>query len=449
MELHEIRGFVSDDLMGAMREAYAVSKGTKCHQHLFSVSLSPPQTENVGVEVFEQAIEEIEERNSLSGQPRIIVFHEKEGRRHCHAAWSRIDAEQMRAVNLSFFKNKLRDVSRQLYLDHGWRMPKGLMDSKARDPFNYDLATYQQAKRIGVNARDLKRDIQECYAVSDSASSFQTALKECGFRLAKGDRRGFVAVPVEHPNEVFSVARATRKKAKVISAKLGDPKALPSVDETRTNIAGAMTPQYQRLIQETREVTAKCMRPLEQKRQAMKGNHGVERQTFDTAQQQRWIRESQIRSVRMNSGLKGLWQALSGERQAIKKQNELETFQALERDREQRQHLIQAQLQDRQRLQEKIQNVRQAHVKTMRQLHLDMATNKKAIAPATTQPQKPLREAFKPAVETLPKATANTESSKSSTPLRQPKTPTDRLKDLRSSKSNPQPKRDKGPDLER
>ena len=41
--VHDIRGFISTDVMGALREAYAVSKGTQCIQHLldscFCISL--------------------------------------------------------------------------------------------------------------------------------------------------------------------------------------------------------------------------------------------------------------------------------------------------------------------------------------------------------------------------------------------------------------------------
>lgn len=45
VEIHEISGFVSDNPMGALKEAQAISKGTKCHQFLFSLSLSPPDKE--------------------------------------------------------------------------------------------------------------------------------------------------------------------------------------------------------------------------------------------------------------------------------------------------------------------------------------------------------------------------------------------------------------------
>jgi len=96
--LHEVRGFVSEDLHGALREAQAVSKGTRCRQFLFSVSLNPPEHERVSTQAFEDAVDRIEHRTGLAGHPRIVLFHEKEGRRHAHAVWSRIDAETMTAA---------------------------------------------------------------------------------------------------------------------------------------------------------------------------------------------------------------------------------------------------------------------------------------------------------------------------------------------------------------
>ncbi len=106
VEVHEVSGFVSESVPAAMREAEALSKGTKCKQHLFSVSLNPPPGVVVEIADFENALARIEEKTGLTDQPRIIVFHEKEGRRHCHAVWSRIDAQTMTAKPLSFFKTK-------------------------------------------------------------------------------------------------------------------------------------------------------------------------------------------------------------------------------------------------------------------------------------------------------------------------------------------------------
>lgn len=56
VEVHEVRGFVSDDVTGALKEAQAASTGTKCKQYLFSVSLNPPETERVDIDVFKNAL---------------------------------------------------------------------------------------------------------------------------------------------------------------------------------------------------------------------------------------------------------------------------------------------------------------------------------------------------------------------------------------------------------
>ena len=79
-------------------------------QFLFSLSLNPPPKERVPTEAFESAINAVEQRLGLVGQPRIIAFHEKDGRRHAHAVWSRIDTKNMKANRLyilgSFLKIK-------------------------------------------------------------------------------------------------------------------------------------------------------------------------------------------------------------------------------------------------------------------------------------------------------------------------------------------------------
>ncbi len=262
VELHDIRGFVAEDVVGALREAEATAKGTKYSQYLFSVSLNPPETENVRVEVFENALAAIEEKNGLSGQPRVVIFHEKEGRRHCHAVRSRIDAETMTAKPMSFYKIKLREVSRQLYLENGWQMPRGLIDPKDRDPRNVSLDEWQQAKRIGRHAGDLKEMIQEAWAVSDSSQTFAHALEERGLYLAKGDRRGHVAVTFE--GEVISIARATGIKAKDLKSRIGDPDDLRNVEDTQKRIGEDILPRIKSHLDEARSVACpfRLIRPL-------------------------------------------------------------------------------------------------------------------------------------------------------------------------------------------
>jgi hypothetical protein len=378
VEVHEIRGFVSRELLGALTEAHAISKATKCKQFLFSVSLNPPPQEKVEISTFEDAIQRIEEKNGLTGQPRAIVFHEKEGRRHAHAVWSRIDADTLTAKNLPFFKNKLRDISRDLYIENGWKMPRGLMNSREADPRNFTLAEWHQAKRAGRDARDIKSLMQECWAASDSPAAFTQALKARGFTLARGDRRGHVAISPE--GEVFSVARAVGKKSKDVAKRLGEPERLPSVTDARAQLAKDLSQTYQRHRKEAELQKKRELAPFEKQRSDMAAAHRAERVRLDERQKQRWTQESKERAARIPSGMRGLWSRLSGHQAQIQKQNEREAYQALQRDRAQKQAIVDAQLAERRKLQAQIKAVRDRHAALLRELRADQQQIKQTLA---------------------------------------------------------------------
>lgn len=371
VEIHEISGFVSDDLMGAMKEAQALSLGTKCKQYLFSVSLNPPSNESVRPEVFEGACDKIEERLGLKGQPRMIVFHEKEGRRHAHAVWSRIDADTMTAKQLPFFKRTLNEIAKQLYLENGWSMPEGFRDPKLRDPRNFTLDEWQRAKRAGLDAREVKSTIQDCWARSNDAGSFSKALEERGLFLAQGDRRGYVAMTVE--GEVFAISRMIDKRTKEVAAKLGNPAALRTVSETARYIGETVAPRLSRHISEAKRVAANAMRPLNEQKHTMKVAHQAERKLLADKQRDRVQSEQQTRSSRVRHGAKGVWDILTGRYFKVRKQNEMEAFFGVQRDRAQRHDLVSAQMRERQSLQTQIVELRERSARQLLGLYRDAA----------------------------------------------------------------------------
>lgn len=362
VELHEVSGFASDTPMDAFKEAYAISKGTKCRQFLFSLSLSPPEKESVPVSVFEKAIADIEEKIDLVGQPRVIVFHEKEGRRHCHCVWSRIDVEQMKAINLPYFKLKLRDISRQLYMENDWKMPRGLVNSEERNPLNFNQAEWQQAKRIKQDPRQIKQTFQDCWAISDSRGAFTQALEERGYYLAKGNRRGHVAV--DWRGEVFSIPRMLGVKAKEVRAKLGKPDELPSVEETKKRLAENFTDKLQGFAEEADAAHAKARLALNTKRKALARSHRRERSELRRVQVKRHIKETRARSARLPTGLKALWFRVTGKYRKIKAQNEQEAANCKIRDQSERQAMIDRQLRARRLVQ---------HEKLLLRHHFDIA----------------------------------------------------------------------------
>lgn len=379
VEVHELRGFVADDLTGALREAFAISRATKCRQFLFSLSLSPPELESVSVEAFEKAVSDVEEKLGLTGQPRAIVFHEKQGRRHAHCVWSRIDGEALRAINLPHYKLKLRDVSRQLYIEHGWRMPLGLVNSAERDPFTFSRAEWQQAKRTQQDPKLIKEAFQDCWAISDSLKAFRHALEARGYFLAQGDRRGFVALDVR--GEIYAIAKWIGIRTKEVKAKLGTHEGLPTVAETKAHIGGKITDLAKRHLNEAEAAFDERWKPLEARRMKMAQMHREARTTLRSQQETRWITETRLRSRRLSRGLRAVWDFITGRTARISRENEAEGRLALQRDRSERQALVESQLAERQRLQREIRQVRAVHTNEVAKLHRDIAANRSDPAP--------------------------------------------------------------------
>ncbi|MEM6537397.1 MAG: relaxase/mobilization nuclease domain-containing protein [Pseudomonadota bacterium] len=366
VDVHELRGFAADTLPEALNEAYAVSRGTRCKQFLFSVSLNPPPGKNVSTEEFISAVDRIEEKMGLAGQPRAVVFHEKEGRRHAHAVWSRIDIEKMKAVQLSHSKRKLQDVSRDLFREHGWDMPPGHTDRSLSDPRNFTLAEWQQAKREGKDARAIKTAFQDAWAISDSRAAFTHALEERGYKIARGDRRGFVAI--DHQGEVYSIPKWANVKTREVRDRLGDEAELPSLEEARSQYANEMRPAMQRLKGELDDKAKRETTAFEARRKELVERQRGERRALTLAMEKRRTEENRIRQARFRKGFKGLWDRLNGEHKRIQDQNLKEAEAARRRDGFEKDRLVFGQVERRRRLGEEQRRRREENQELRRDL---------------------------------------------------------------------------------
>ncbi len=355
----ELRDFSSDQLHGALSEMHAISKATQCKQFMFSLSLNPPQDHIATEQDFLEAADRAEQQLGLTDQPRAIVVHEKEGRRHVHVVWSRIDVDEMKAINLPHFKNKLRDLSRDLFLDHGWVLPDGLATYGNKSPLNFTLEEWQQAKRQGLDPREIKQAFQQAWERCDSQLGFKNALEDRGYFLARGYRRGFVALDVD--GNVHSIAKWTGIKTKDVNAKLGSPEKLSSVDETQSNIRSKVSGQLRRYISQIKDRQDRDLVPIREEHQALKDAHKCERQKLNDGQNARWIAETKNRSERLNKGLRGLFDRLTGAAKTIQSDNELEARKCALRDQKQRDFMVKEQMKERRALQDKKLKLRRKH----------------------------------------------------------------------------------------
>lgn len=368
--VQELRGFAGSDLHEAFQEAQAISRATKCKNYLFSLSLNPPQDATPTAEDFTAAADMIEKRLGFEGQPRALVIHEKQGRMHAHCVWSRIDAATMTARPLDFYKTRLQGVSRELYLQYGWQMPHGLIDSAKRDPGNFTLAEWQQAKRLGQDPRWIKQIARACWARSDGKAAFEKSLAEHAMFLARGDRRGFVIL--DHMGEVHSLSRVLDVKQREVGARLGDPAALPGVDEAQKALAAKLVPAIQRHIRDTHVAVQKMKATNDLRRTDLVQCQRDERERTRVRQQSEFERETRERAARLPTGLRGLWHRLTGKYQATRLQNENEAEASRLRQQTERQAMVERQMRERRSLEVDIQNARKRKASILRGLRQDV-----------------------------------------------------------------------------
>lgn len=356
--VHEIRGFMAQELTPALNEAYAISRGTKAKKFLYSLSLNPPETEKVQTPVFMDAIARTEKTLGFEGQPRAIVFHEKNGRRHCHVVWSRIDAERMRAIPVSNDHYKLQDLSRELYLENNWTMPKGFIRSKNKDPNSFTLAEWQQSKRTGKHPKATKKTIKDCWAASQDQEALRQNLKEHGYILAIG-RRGFIAV--DHHCEIYSLASQLGIRKKEVEAKLGKSNlsSSPTIEETKLQISAMMSQNIKVMRKKQADAIVERQNEISDSLKQLKLKQKALRQTLKERQQSRFNAEYAARQRRFATGFKGLWERLTGKRNQIIQQNEADAKQARQRDQAEFDQLVFSQLVQRRSLTKRMNRLRQ------------------------------------------------------------------------------------------
>lgn len=370
--VQEMRGFVARDLYGAFAESQAIARGTKCQQHLFSCAFSPPDSAPLSADQFLHAVDRTEQALGLDGQPRAIVFHEKDGRRHAHCVWSRIDAETMTARQLSHWKTKLGDVSRELHREFGIEMPRDLVDRKERDPLNFSHADSQIAKRNGEDPRWLKQTVQDCWAACDNRKGFEAALSEKAIYLAQGDKRGFVVL--DFNGSVHSLPRLLGRKTKDVKAKLGGEPAR-SLEDAKRQLAHALGTEARAKIEQSRKRLNKRETALKSFGAEMAHLHREERSTLASEHSAQWMKATQERQARFPRGVRGLWSWITGKSAQIKKDNLAEANEQRAAQERAREEQMRRQAQERHILQEKLKELRHAQAQELIRLRRELASH--------------------------------------------------------------------------
>ena len=287
----EINGAVASDIYSAFHEWELIGMHSRADKPFYSLSVNPdPQQRDLTTTEWRQAVDHVERELGFAGQPRAIVFHEKQGedgnvRKHAHVVWSRIktDTEKLRAIAVSHDYYKLKRCAQELSKRFGLelRYQRGKGDA-------FDHALSHGRNRDPETAAARRERITKLWQTHPDPTAFMTALTEHGYVPARGNRRAFVIV--DQDSEVHSLARQiTGTRVKDIKARLGNADGLPSVEDAKTQQKN--TTHNKRINDARQDLSREQRRMQKLRRMAMRADTLRQRRNKDLIARQEQIKK--------------------------------------------------------------------------------------------------------------------------------------------------------------
>lgn len=250
VQLLDRQGVVATDVRGAFAEMEAIASGSRATKPLYHVSLSPEAHEVLTSAQWRIAADRLGDALGLDGRQRVMVFHKKDGREHCHVVWNRVDAETLKAAHHSHNYRTHEEVARALEAEFGLNRTQGVhaeRDGEKKPRERPTTKESQQEARSGWKKADAKDAIGGAWENSENGEGFRHMLEENGYRLARGDKRDFVIID---PKGGVHSLRSGVKGLRVAEIRDRfadlDPASLPSVAEAKkAALEGKETPQRQ------------------------------------------------------------------------------------------------------------------------------------------------------------------------------------------------------------
>ncbi len=234
-ELVSLRGFAADNIRDAFIDVQIQSEATRATKPFFHAYVRLPEGEgHLALDQWQRIADRIDKELGFEGQGRAVAFHHQaDGETHMHIAWSRIDLDTMKAIDPGLYKNKLKEICRELEAEldltrvSSARAADDQTQTATRDEF-------EQSRRLDTDLKAIRNTIHDCWQSADNGRAFAAALNERGLILARGDVRDFVVIDHAGGDHALSkrITQATAAETRALMADL-DRSALPSVTEAK------------------------------------------------------------------------------------------------------------------------------------------------------------------------------------------------------------------------
>lgn len=236
----EFSGLSAETLPEAFREMQGLAAGTRCKNYFYQANINPRADEQLTPAQWREAVDTLEHNLGLTGQPRFVVEHEKNGRTHRHVVWARADAEREVVISDSLTAPIHERTSRALEIKFDLERGKSVLtpdrdfERPERRPRNYETF---RAGETGIDPEIVKAELRSFWERADNGQSFKAALEASNqYVLARGDRRAFVVIDLA--GDEHSLARRLGVKAAEVRGRMADidQASLPSVAEAKAQM---------------------------------------------------------------------------------------------------------------------------------------------------------------------------------------------------------------------
>ena len=238
-----VEGLAATDIRGALREIMALTTGTACRDGMYHASISPePGEPELTPEQRGHAVEVLAEELHLTGQPRIVVEHEKTGesgiaRVHQHIVFGRVDEDGKTISDFNNYPAHER-AARRLEIEFGHRETPGVFDrpeGEARPTRTPAHSEWQKAERSGLDPVEARALLTELWQRSDSGKAFVEAAAEHGFTICQGTSCLLV---LDEAGDRARLSRRLPDRASDIAERLAEVRdTLPTLEEAQAALA--------------------------------------------------------------------------------------------------------------------------------------------------------------------------------------------------------------------
>lgn len=233
VEVAQLRGVLATDLRGSLAEMEALAAGTRCEKHFYHISVAIQDREKLEREQWLGVVDRIAKEYGMEGHARAVVFHVKDDKEHMHIVYSRINPDTMKAAHLSHDYRRNARLARELEQELGLNPVKSRRTDEREQQRPARDWEDEASRRLLTNPREHRDALADCYRSSDNGQAFVIAIKECGFDLYAGDRRGFLAVDRESGVFYAVDKRLTGDSASQVREKLADLPPLPPLPPSK------------------------------------------------------------------------------------------------------------------------------------------------------------------------------------------------------------------------